>query len=138
MFFNNDYEFLSNFFVEKDGSTAEHKYQAAKAIEIEDYDRILAAETPGKAKRMGRGIPCREDWNTARLGVMLGILMTKFEDPELRAKLTATGRMPLTEHNNWHDCFWGACVCEDCAAQGKNMLGQLLMIVRDFYRMEKK
>ena len=57
----------------------------------------------------------------------------KFNWPELRTKLLATGNRVLVEGNYWHDNFWGECTCEKCKATQKaeNWLGKLLMERRD-------
>ena len=58
---------------------------------------------------------------------MLWLLRRKFENPELRAKLLATGNTELIEGNTWGDTFWGA---ELRTGRGQNMLGKLIMKVR--------
>jgi len=36
------------------------------------------------------------------------------------------------EFNDWHDNFWGSCVCNRCTEEiHHNNLGQLLVIIRD-------
>jgi predicted NAD-dependent protein-ADP-ribosyltransferase YbiA (DUF1768 family) len=57
---------------------------------------------------------------------MLDALRDKFSDPELRAKLLATGDEFLVEGNHWGDTYWGV-----CNGKGRNMLGSLLMKVRE-------
>ena len=54
-------------------------------------------------------------------------LRCKFQVPELREKLLATGDEELIEGNWWNDKFWGVCKGEGC-----NMLGLILMEVRDY------
>ena len=63
---------------------------------------------------------------------MLDGLRYKFAIPELRDKLLATGDQYLEEGNSWHDNYWGNCDCPRCKdTMGRNMLGQLLMQVRE-------
>jgi predicted NAD-dependent protein-ADP-ribosyltransferase YbiA (DUF1768 family) len=63
---------------------------------------------------------------------MMRGLRLKFQDPKLRAMLLATGNEELIEGNTWHDNTWGDCSCDACKdIEGKNMLGKLLMKVRD-------
>jgi len=57
-------------------------------------------------------------------------LTQKFFDADLRAKLLATGNEELIEGNTWGDTFWGV-----CDGKGLNKLGQLLMVVRQMYRV---
>ena len=110
--------------------TLEHAYQAAKAQSAQDVLAILAAETPGRAKRMGRKITCRPRWETTRLAVMKRLLSIKFSGLELASLLLETGDQAFVEGNEWHDNFWGECQCARCAGRGENWLGRLLMLVR--------
>lgn len=68
-----------------------------------------------------------------RDGVMLQLLRQKFlGDEELRRKLLRTGDAMLVEGNYWGDTYWGVCF-----GSGKNMLGKLLMQVREELRKGK-
>lgn len=135
--FWNEYRFLSNFHfcdIEMDGMTyrtLEHAYQAAKTTETEFRIAISACITPGDAKRMGRQIPMRKNWERIKLDVMLGLLRQKFAEGELRAKLLATGDAHLEEGNKHGDMFWGT-----VHGFGENHLGKLLMQVREELRDE--
>jgi ribA/ribD-fused uncharacterized protein len=122
--FSGEYRFLSNFWVEGDGLTNEHRFQAAKATTEEDRAFVMAAPSPGEAKRRGRKIKCRADWDAVRIQVMLDLLRVKFQDPALAEKLLATGLAELVEGNTWGDQFWGV------DGVGENHLGKLLMEVR--------
>lgn len=138
--FDGEHAFLSNFFpspFEVDGITfpsVEHWFQANKTTDPAEFKAIAAAQTPGKSKRMGRGCQLRPDWEEVKTDVMLNGLRHKFKIPELRAKLLATGDEELVEGNTWHDCTWGRCVCDKCGGQGQNLLGQLLMELREEIR----
>jgi len=129
--FQGDYRWLSNFHKQafyKDGefwTTAEHYYQAHKAIHRRDFTAIRLAKTPGEAKRMGAAVALREGWNDERLAVMLRALQGKFRDPELAKLLLGTGDAELIEENTWGDVWWGT-----CQGYGANKLGGLLMQVR--------
>ena len=68
-------------------------------------DQALA----GAAKRVGRMLPLRPDWEEVKVRVMETVLRTKFHDPDLRARLLATGEADLVEGNHWGDKFWGVC-----------------------------
>jgi hypothetical protein len=137
--FKGDYRFLSNFYaasVYLDGilyPSVEHAFQAAKTEKRQWREKILLASSPGIAKKLGKIIP-REDfnphWNKVRLEVMADLLTQKFFDADLRAKLLATGNEELIEGNTWGDTFWGV-----CDGKGLNKLGQLLMVVRQMYRV---
>lgn len=141
--FSGEFEFLSNFYpspIVVAGEffpTVEHCYQAFKAEHKEDFIRIQTAAAPGLAKRMGRNIEMRPDWENIKVDVMRSALEKKFEIPELREKLLATGNEPLIEGNWWHDNTWGDCKCDKCAVKlGHNLLGKLLMDLRTRIREE--
>ena len=142
--FDNEYAFLSNFYespFEVDGityPTVEHFFQAMKSKDVEGRKKIAAAPTPGKAKRLGRTIELRKDWEEIKVAVMKFGLAQKFRIPELREKLLATGNEELIEGNFHHDNTWGNCLCADCQdIPGRNMLGMLLMELRTKIRYEE-
>ena len=136
--FEGKYAFLSNFYecpIQYKGityPTNEHFFQAMKSLKEDERKMIAAAETPGKAKRLGRSITLRADWETVKYDIMLLGLRLKFCDIELREKLRKTGDEMLIEGNYWHDNTWGDCSCDACKDRpGRNMLGKLLMQVRN-------
>lgn len=124
--FDGKYRFLSNFY-EGGGAlpSSEHHFQAMKATTIEDAIYVMAARKPGEAKKRGRKIECREDWDEVKLEVMYEVLQLKFLDERLCQLLLDTGDAKLIEGNNWGDTFWGV-----CNGHGSNYLGQLLMLLR--------
>jgi ribA/ribD-fused uncharacterized protein len=123
--------FLSNFFIEKDGLSAEAKFQSWKTFDPAWQRKILDAPTPAKAKYHGRSVPLRTDWEDVKLGVMRLVVQTKFSDPDLRARLLATGDADLIEANTWGDRTWGV---DEKTGAGQNLLGQLLMETRTLLR----
>lgn len=130
--FKGAYRFLSNFWqcdVEYDGVTypsAEHAYQAAKTKDIRERLRIKALDKPGQAKRAGRRVTLRGDWEDVKLDVMYEVLNAKFfHNASLAKALIETGDSLLVEGNSWGDTFWGVYL-----GSGQNHLGQLLMRVR--------
>ena len=131
-------EFLSNFFpseiVGEDGityPTVEHYFQAHKVFNLEDREKIAGAITPGMAKKAGRAVDLRPDWEKVKINIMWDALKLKFKDPNLKQKLLNTKDAKLIEGNTWHDNFWGDCRCEKCQHKvGRNQLGTLLMVVR--------
>ena len=144
MRFENEFEFLSNFSKSEiilDGiiyPTVEHFFQAMKTKDPIQRAEIAAAPTPGKAKRLGRHVQLRSDWEEVKEQIMEDGLRLKFADPELKAKLLATGDKYLEEGNTWHDNYWGVCYCIDCQdIMGKNHLGKLLMKLRTEFMEEK-
>lgn len=134
--FNGQYDFLSNFYdhaFEFNGhifKTAEHAYQAHKAIDDVDFEKLKNAETPGAAKKLGRKIYIRWDWDEVKLELMYQIVLAKFSSDEaLKNRLLATYPSKLVEGNTWGDTFWGI-----CNGIGENCLGQILMRVRSVLR----
>jgi len=130
--FTGEYRWLSNFWlqpVEYEGTlypSVEHAYQAAKSFDIETRERFQDIMLkPGEAKRLGRRVNIRSDWEQVKLQVMLELLRKKFSDPGLKAKLLATAGQQLIEGNHWNDTFWGV-----CNGKGQNQLGRLIMQVR--------
>lgn len=119
---------LSNFFphdIVVDGATyptVEHWFQAAKALDAADRDRIRNAATPAEAKRLGRSVTMVDDWPTRRVEVMRRGLAAKFTlDGEPGRLLLATGHATLIEGNDWGDQLWGV-----SGRRGRNLLGVLL------------
>jgi hypothetical protein len=111
--------------------TAEHAYQAAKTTDVRIRQEIAALATPGQAKRFGKSVVLRLNWQTQKIHFMGLILQQKFRNPQYGALLRGTGDCMLVEGNTWHDNFWGDCDCGACSLRpGLNHLGLLLMGVR--------
>ena len=136
--FAGEFAFLSNFHpveggIEYEGvsyPTVENAFQAAKTLDPEERTQFETA-TPAQAKRLGQKVTLRDGWDYARVQVMKELVRQKFQNPELRDKLLATGNDPLEETNKWHDNYWGACQCARCNGKlGLNWLGRILMSVR--------
>lgn len=142
--FEGKYEFLSNFYespFEWQGihyPTSEHAFQAAKVINPATRMKIAAAPTPGQAKRMGRQVELRADWEAVKEDIMYEIVKTKFANSiYLTLALLATGDKELIEGTTWHDNEWGNCTCAKCVSiPGKNKLGKILMRVREELKEE--
>lgn len=130
--FKNEYAFLSNFYpcrLDYDGlsfTSVESAFQATKTTDIETRRRFVDL-TPSEAKRLGRQVVLRQDWEYVKLSVMEDLLRKKFSDKnlELKQKLIATNDAKLIESNWWNDRFWGL-----CRGKGENNLGKLLMKIR--------
>ncbi len=137
--FDGENAFLSNFYpspVLFEGDiypTVEHAFQAAKTSGAGERRAIRLTASPAQAKRAGKRVSLRPDWEQVKGDVMLGLLRQKFSAPELRAKLLATGQAQLIEGNTWGDRVWG-CVLIKGQWVGRNRLGRLLMQVRDEMR----
>lgn len=138
--FRGELEYLSNFSPYPawfDGwkfPTAEHAFQAAKTLDTGVRTGFLQG-SPGEAKRLGRRVEMREDWEQVKLMVMRQVLASKFTmTPQIGYWLLATGIYPLVETNTWHDNIWGDCECgrPACQQPGQNLLGISLMRLREF------
>lgn len=133
MLFRNEYYFLSNMFksdikIPVNGTImcftcVEAAFQAMKCPKQADKFIGLDGYT---AKKLGRTVPLRPDWEDVKENIMLHLLRRKFMcDNTLKTKLrNVTGE--IVEENTWNDTYWGK-----CNGVGKNILGQLLMKVRD-------
>ena len=114
--FRGKYWFLSNFYespIEEENityPTVEHYFQAQKTFNQEEKLKIAQATKPAKAKKMGRKVNLRKDWEDVKIQVMENV---------------ATGDEELVEGNPWGDRYWGV-----CNGSGKNKLGKLLMKIR--------
>lgn len=142
--FKDKYEFLSNFYpvtIKLDGllfPSVEHAFVAAKTLNINERKAIQLLDTPGKAKRFGRNIELREDWEDVKEEFMFNFLLQKFQYLKNTVDLFNTENSELIESNTWHDNEWGSCICSNCGDKGKNKLGKLLMKVRDIINHEDK
>lgn len=127
--FKGRYFFLSNFYTapiiykEFQFENNEAAFQAAKCPERMSEFCGLA---PNAAKRLGRRVSLRPDWETVKYDVMYEICMAKFtQNPGLLSKLFDTGDAELIEGNTWGDRIWGV-----CGGIGENHLGKILMRIR--------
>jgi hypothetical protein len=130
--FVGEYRFLSNFQpceIEFEGRTyscTENAYAAAKCELDSEKDKFVNI-TAGQAKRLGRSVLMRSDWDKVKEGIMEELVTIKFTyNEELKKKLLATGNKYLEETNWWGDKFWGV-----CNGVGQNKLGKILMRVRE-------
>lgn len=130
--FSGEHAFLSNFYRLESGLTLEHYFQAAKTTVEEEYSWIMSSDGPGTAKRRGRRVTLRPDWEEIKVDVMRNLLREKFSQEDLRIMLLSTGDEELVEGNYWGDRFWGV-----CNGSGKNWLGKLLMEIRSEIRIKE-
>lgn len=129
--FDGQYRFLSNFadcrvvYGRVDYKNAEAAFQAQKTMDAGERERI-ARMAPGEAKRAGRRVALRPDWEDVKRTEMAHIVAAKFrQDGDLARLLLGTGGAELIEGNAWHDTFWGV-----CNGKGQNWLGRILMALR--------
>ena len=132
MFFRNEYWFLSNMYpceIRVNGlvfTCAEACFQSFKTTDINERKKFQGIDG-FKAKKLGRSVSLRSDWNDIRIEVMSRVIHAKFhQNPDLTKKLQDTGDLLIIEDNTWKDTFWGV-----CNGKGHNLLGQILMNERD-------
>lgn len=130
--FKGEFHFLSNFYpapIFWEGiqyPTSEHAYQAAKSLDARVRREVADLKTPGMAKKFGKTVALRSDWEDVKVSIMYDIVNEKFlQNTNLRKMLLDTKGFYLEEGNVWNDRFWGV-----CKGQGKNILGEILMSVR--------
>lgn len=112
--------------------TSEHYFQAQKFVGTPHADQIRQVKTPKDAAKMGRerSRPLRSDWEQIKDDIMRKAVLRKFEThADIREKLLSTSDELIVE-NAPGDYYWG------CGADGsgKNMLGQILVEVREIVR----
>ena len=112
--------------------TVEHYFQACKAVHPGDHEAIRLASSPKAAKRLGRGVALRPDWEQVKVAVMREGLVAKFNSHELaRETLLSTGNRPIHE-DSAHDDEWGW-----MGGVGQDRLGKLLVEVRETLRRDR-
>ena len=131
MFFRKEYAFLSNMYpapLKINGlyfSCSEAAYQSFKTTDKELRKQFQFISGP-TAKKLGRKLQIRPDWDDIKLEVMEAVVRCKFNrHPELMKKLCEI-KEPIREDNTWNDTYWGV-----CNNRGQNMLGIILMKIRD-------
>jgi len=133
--FKGNYRFLSNFYQCRFvwntvlWHSSEAAYQASKSNNFQDWLYIRTLN-PGEAKRYGKHITLRPDWEQVKYSMMWNIVREKFkQNPDLLKWPKATGTSELEEGNNWGDRIWG--ICPPGSHNGDNYLGKILMQVRN-------
>ncbi|WQF84657.1 Putative YbiA-like superfamily protein [Colletotrichum destructivum] len=129
--------------------TAEHYMMHGKALLFADADAALAilrADHPRKVKALGRRVRGfdGERWDAERERVVREGNLLKFRAaPQLRERLLATGSRELVEASPT-DRIWGIgfapdkAPASDRACWGLNLLGKVLMEVREALRKEEQ
>lgn len=119
-------------------ATSEHAYQAGKPRKKAVRDWLMAAPSPSLLAMAAHGLyywDVAPGWSTTKFDRMRDILRAKFEQhDDLRELLLSTGDARLVESatvDNEVNRLWG-----EVNGVGKNMLGVLLMEVREELRGE--
>lgn len=128
--FKGKYFFLSNFYnapvMYQDilYMNNEAAFQASKTL---GDRRQFSTLNPSEAKRLGRSICLRPDWEDVKNQIMYDVCKAKFtQNNDLKEMLLATGKGHLEEGNNWGDKIWGT-----VDGVGENRLGKILMRIRE-------
>lgn len=139
---NGEYGCFSNFsrhplfLKDKVWKTSEHYFQAQKFAGTKHEEELRLAHSPMEVATMGRDRkrPLRKDWDKTKDDIMREALRAKFtQNEELKKILIETGGAELVEHTA-NDNYWG----DGGDGSGKNMLGKLLMELREELRSENK
>jgi ribA/ribD-fused uncharacterized protein len=121
--------------IELDGKmwpTSEHFFQAQKFVGTEHEEEIRRVESPMVAAKLGRDRkrPLRSDWESVKDEIMRSAVGAKFaQHKDLERLLIETGEATIVEHTK-NDSYWG----DGGDGSGKNMLGRILMEVREQLR----
>jgi len=108
--------------------TVEHFYQAMKTKDFLKRQEIAALSSPYYAKKVGKKLKVRDDWNIIKLPAMEFALKWKFKEGTIWHEiLKNTKNEELVEWNNWGDTYWGKDIK---TKEGENNLGKLLMNLR--------
>lgn len=132
--FKNEYLFLSNFYYSPiiykgiEFPSVENAYQAMKTTDKKKWFEFIDCSA-GDAKRKGKRLKIRDDWDQVKFGIMEELVELKFAIPDLRELLRLTNDSELTEGNWWKDTYWGV-----CNGVGQNNLGKILMSTRSKIR----
>lgn len=129
------YSFLSNYYPStiwvdsKSWPTVEHAYQAYKTLDENAREVIRTSKNPAIAKKIGKSVILRSDWDLIKKDLMRDFIRKKFESPFLADLLLKTEDAELIHENSWNDRVWGV-----CRGEGQNLLGKILMEVREEIR----
>jgi len=125
-------------------NSAEIAFIASQYDDLYLRAQFHAATLPiWRARELAKRLQKRGDWTPElSLELMQEIVFDKFtRNSKLGVLLLATDRERIVAENNWHEQFWGRCVCHSrpgkygqkasCVEPGSNHIGKIHMIVRD-------
>lgn len=115
--------------------TSEALYQACRFPHMPEVQKLIVGQkSPMTAKMVGKPYrkDSRADWDDARIRIMYWCLRIKLAQnwEKFGDLLRATGNKPIVEVSR-RDQFWGAEPVDTETLVGDNMLGRLLMKLRD-------
>lgn len=120
--------------------SSEALYQACRYPHLPDVQRLIFEQTsPMTAKMKTRSDRqwSRPDWLQVRVRIMRWCLRVKLAQhrPSFSELLLSTGDLPIVEESR-KDPFWGAKPVAEGELEGMNVLGRLLMELRELVRNE--
>ena len=139
--FKNEYRWLSNFApvtIIIDGiefDSVEHAYMAHKSNDENWKKFCKETKNPGEVKKQSYKIKLVDDWEQIKVSAMKKCLEQKFSQSPYKELLLSTGDEYIQEGNNWGDTFWGVSLK---TGKGKNVLGKLIMQIRNNLTNEKE
>lgn len=120
-------------------ATSEHAYQAGKARKPEVRAWLMTAPSPSLLAMAAHGLyywDVAPGWSKFKFDRMRAVLRAKFDQhTDLQALLLSTGSARLVESatvDNEVNRLWG-----EVNGQGRNMLGEMLMELRELLRSER-
>lgn len=116
-------------------ATAEALYQACRFPDYPEIQQIIIDQmSPMTAKMKSKKYRARTrgDWDSVRVNIMRWCLRIKLQNNWMKfgSVLERTGQHPIVEEST-KDEFWGAKPKDDGTLVGKNVLGRLLMELRE-------
>lgn len=105
--------------------STEAAFQASKTLDpkVREFFTTLS---PSEAKKKGRLITLRPDWEEEKDWIMYQINKIKYtQHDDAKKLLLSTKGKYLEETNWWNDTYWGV-----CKGKGHNRLGTILMLIR--------
>jgi ribA/ribD-fused uncharacterized protein len=120
--------------------TSEALYQACRFPHLPHVQReIIAQHSPMTAKMKSKPhrAQSREDWEQVRAKIMRWCLRVKLAQNHAKfgQLLLATGDRPIVEQSSKDD-YWGAKVAGADVLVGENVLGRLLMELRERLKLD--
>lgn len=111
-------------------ANSEQALMSAKSFDKNYHKKIKKATNPADAKRLGRSVKLRPDWDQVKFNIMVEILLAKFsQNPELKKILLETEDQVI--HEDCNDPWWGG---GPNYPGGRDYLGKALCSVRKTLR----
>ena len=122
---------------------SEQAFMWKKAMYFKDFEiakKILNETNPQKAKSLGRKVKNYNDsWDDVREQIMYEVNLSKYKTKYLQNILLSTSPLIIVEASPV-DKIWGVglskedpLILDESNWKGQNLLGKVLMKVRDFY-----